>query len=146
MKGLLLDCDAQDAAWAFQVHQRTPMHVDRALGVVDNGMLVGAVLFTNYNSLNAELSYYGKSTVTVGIIRALARIALYELRLSRLTVIVPKRPSYLLKKLSKFGFKYEGVQRRHYGYTDCPRHTGCRFVIFREDLEKLAAEHLKKVA
>ena len=146
MKGLLLDCDALVTAWAFQTYHRTSMHVDRAVGIVDQHMLVGAVLFTNYNSLNAELSYYGKDTITVGIIRALARIALYELRLSRCTVIVPKRPSYLLKKLSKFGFKYEGVQRRHYGYTDCPRHTGCRFVIFREDLEKLAAEHLKKVA
>lgn len=146
MKGLLLDCDAQVALWAFQTYHRASMHVDRALGIVENGVLVGAVLFTNYNSLNAELSYYGKSTVTVGIIRALARIALYELHLSRLTVIVPKRPSYLLKKLSKFGFKYEGVQRRQYGYTDSPRNTGCRFVIFREDLEKLAAEHFKKVA
>jgi hypothetical protein len=146
MKGLLLDCDAHVAAWAFQTYNRMPMHVDRALGIVDNNVLVGAVLFTNYNTLNAELSYYGKGTATVGIIRALARIALYELRLARCTVIVPKRPSYLLKKLSKFGFKYEGVQRRHYGYTDSPRNTGCRFVVFREDLEKLAAEHLKKVA
>src|SRR5882724_12840849 len=101
MKGLLLDCDAQVAAWAFQTYHRTPMHVDRALGIIDNGLLVGAVLFTNYNTLNAELSYYGKGTATVGIFRAIARIALYELHLSRLTVIVPKRPSYLLKKLSK---------------------------------------------
>ena len=146
MKGLLLDCDAHVAAWAFQAYHHVPMHVDRALGIVDNNVLVGAVLFTNYNTINAELSYYGKNTITVGIIRALARIALYELRLARLTVIVPKRPSYLLKKLSKFGFKYEGVQRRNYGYEDSSRNTGCRFVMFREDLEKLAAEHLKKVA
>jgi len=146
MKGLLLDCDAQVAAWAFETYHRAPMHVDRALGILDNGLLVGAVLFTNYNTLNAELSYYGKSTATVGIFRAIARIALYELRLARLTVIVPKRPSYLLKRVSKLGFKYEGVQRRNYGHTDSPRNTGCRFVMFREDLEKFAAEHLKKVA
>lgn len=146
MKGLLLDCDALVAGWAFETYKRTPMHVDRAVGIVENNVLIGAVLFTNYNSINAELSYYGKNTFTVGILRALARIALYELHLARCTVIVPKRPSFLMKKLSKFGFKYEGVQRRHYGHTDCPRHTGCRFVMFREDLERLAAEHLKKVA
>lgn len=146
MKGLLLDCDAEVAAWAFQTYHRAPMHVDRAVGIVDNNQLVGAVLFTNYNTINAEMSYYGNGTATVGIFRALARIALYELRLARLTVIVPKRPSFLMKKLSKFGFKYEGVQRRNYGHTDTPRNTGCRFVMFREDLEKLAAEHLKKVA
>src|SRR5216684_9252844 len=120
MKGLLLDCDAQVAAWAFQTYHRASMHVDRAVGIVDHHMQVGAVLFTNYNSLNAELSYYGKSTITVGIIRALARIALYELRLSRCTVIVPKRPSFLLKKLTRFGFRYEGVQHRYYGATDSP--------------------------
>ena len=146
MKGLLLDCDAEVAAWAFQTHNRASMHVDRAVGIVDNGLLIGAVLFTNYNTINAEMSYYGNGTATVGIFRALARIALYELRLARLTVIVPKRPSFLLKKLSKFGFKYEGVQRRNYGHADTPRNTGCRFVMFREDLEKIAAEHLKKVA
>jgi hypothetical protein len=145
-KGLLLDCDQQVAAWAFKTHNRTPMHVDRALGIIDNGKLTGAVLFTSYNGVNAELSYYGKNTVTAGIIRVLARIGLYELQLARCTVIVPKRPSFLLKRLPKFGFRYEGVQRRQYGPTDSPRHTGCRFVLFREDMEKLAAERLNKVA
>lgn len=145
-RGLLLDCDQQVAAWAFQAYNRFPMHVNRALGIIDNGQLVGAVLFTNYNSVDAELSYYGKNTISLGIIRVVAKIALYELRLARCTVIVPKRPSFLLKKLTKFGFRYEGVQRRHYGPTDASRFTGCRFVVFREDMERLAAERFKKVA
>ena len=145
-KGLLIDCDQHVAEWAFRTYNRFPMPVDRALGIVEDGQLVGAALFTSYNSMNAELSYYGKNTVTVGIIRALAKVALYELRLARCTVIVPKRPSFLLKKLTKFGFRYEGVQRRHYGPTDSPRHTGCRFVVFREDMLKLAAVRIEKVA
>lgn len=145
-RGLLLDCDAHVAAWAFKEYGKVPTLVDRAIGIVDENMIVGAILFTSYNSINAELSYYGKNTITVGIIRALAKIALYELRLARCTVIVPKRPSYLLKKLIKFGFRYEGVQRRHYGHTDAARHTGCRFVLFKEDMEKLAAVRFEKVA
>lgn len=146
-KGLLLDADDFVAAWAFQTYNKVPMKVDRALGIIENGQLVGAALFSSYNSMNAELSYYGKGTVTVGIIRALARIALYELRLARCTVIVPKRPSYLLKKLPvKFGFRYEGVQRRHYGPTDAARHTGCRFVLFKEDIEKFLPERFRKAA
>lgn len=145
-KGLLLDCDALVASWAFEANNRAVMHVDRAIGVVENGAIIGAALFSSYNTMNAELSYYGKSTLTAGIIRALAKIALYELRLARCTVIVPKRPSYLVKKLAKFGFRYEGVQRRYYGPTDSSRHTGCRFVVFREDMEKLAAERFEKVA
>lgn len=146
MKGLLLDADAVVTAWGFEAHGKIPHHVDRAIGVVENGQLVGAAMFHACNSVNAELTYFGKSTLTVGIIRALAKIALYELRLARCTVIVPKRPSYLLKKLNKFGFRYEGVQRRYYGPTDSSKHTGCRFVVFKEDMEKLAGESLKRVA
>lgn len=146
-KGLLLDADDYVAAWAFHTHNKVSIKVDRALGIVENGQLVGAALFSSYNSMNAELSYYGKGTITLGIIRALARIALYELRLARCTVIVPKRPSYLLKKLPvKFGFRYEGVQRRHYGPTNSARHTGCRFVLFREDIEKMIPERFRKAA
>lgn len=145
-KGLLLDCDALVSAWAFETHNKVPMLVDRAIGVVENNKIVGAALFTSFNTVNAEFSYYGKGTLTLGIVRSLTKIALYELRLARCTVIVPKRPSFLLKKLNKFGFRYEGVQRRYYGATDSPRHTGCRFVVFREDMEKLVACQNKRVA
>lgn len=143
-KGILLDCDEHVAGWAFKTYNRFPVKVDKAVGIVEDGKLIGAVLFTSYNSMNADLSYYGKKTATVGIIRALARIALYELRLARCTVTVPKRPSYLLKKLAKFGFRYEGVQRRYYGPTDASRHVGCRFVLFREDIEKLISVRYKQ--
>lgn len=145
-RGLLIDADQYVATWAFQAYNKVPYHVDRAIGIVEEGQLVGAALFSAYNTMNANFSYYGKNTLTPGIVRGLARIALYELRLSRCTVIVPKRPSYLLKKLGRFGFRYEGVQKRFYGPTDGARHTGCRFVAFREDLEKLAADRIKKVA
>lgn len=147
-KGLLLDADTIVATWAFQAHNKVPFSVDRAIGIVENGVIVGAVLFSSCNTMNADLSYYGKGTVTLGIVRALARIALYELRLSRCTVIVPKRPAYLLRKLGNglFGFKYEGVQRRYYGTTDADRHTGCRYVLFREGMEALLTERTKKAA
>lgn len=147
-KGILLDADEMVADWAFKLHNRVPVAVYKAVGVVENGQLVGGILFTDYNTMNVDLSYYGRSTITLGIVRALAKIMLYELRVTRCTVIVPKRPAYLLKKLGAglFGFRYEGVQRRYYGPTDSGRHTGCRFVLFREDLEKLIAEPTKKAA
>ncbi len=138
MRGVLLDADAYVAAWAFQTHNRVPMHMDRAIGIVEDGKLVGAAMFSSYNTVNAEFHYYGKATLSRGIVRVLSKIALYELRLSRLTIIVPKRPSYLLKKLHKFNFRYEGVQRRYYGPTDADKYKGCRFVMFREDMLRLA--------
>lgn len=144
-KGLLIDADAQVAAWAFHTYSKVPIHVHRAIGIVEDGQIVGAALFTNYNTMDAHFSYYGKNTITLGIARALARVALYELRLSRCTVIVPKRPAFLLRKLGNglFGFRYEGVQRRFYGPTDSDKHKGCRYVLFREDMEKLLTEHVK---
>lgn len=145
-RGLLLDADDFVAGWAYQTHNRFPMKFDRAIGVIENNQIVGAVIFTSYNSCNAEMSYYGKGTVSVGIVRTLCRIALYELKLSRCTVIVPKRPTYLLKKLPKLGFRFEGVQRRFYGPDDSSRFTGCRFVLFREDMEKIIKQTPKKVA
>ncbi len=145
-RGLLIDADQLVAAWAYKTYNKVPMHVDRGIGIVEDGQLIGAALFTCFNSVNADFSYYGRMTLTPGIVRGLARIALYELHLSRCTVIVPKRPAYLLKKLHKFGFRYEGVQKRYYGPTDASRHVGCRFVAFREDLEKLASEKTEKVA
>jgi hypothetical protein len=122
------------------------MKVDRALGVVEDGKLVGAFIFTCYNGVNAELSYYGKDSITRGIVRQVARLALYELNLARCTITVPKRPAFLVKKVGKFYFRFEGIQRRFYGPTDAPKHTGCRFVLFREDIEKLASVKVGKAA
>ena len=145
-RGLLIDCDDKVSAWAFAAYNKEPFLVDRAFGIIEKGQIVGAVLFSSYNTVNANLSYYGRNTLTAGIVRDLSRIALYELRLARCTVIVPQRPRFLLKKLSKFGFKYEGVQRRFYGHEDTAKNAGCRFVIFKEEIEKLAARKLEKVA
>lgn len=147
-KGLLLDADDVVSLWAFTTYNKIPFKVDRALGVIEGNQIVGAAIFSNCNSMNADFSYYGKSTLTPGIVKALSRIALYELCLTRCTVIVPKRPAYLLRKLGNglFGFRYEGVQRRYYGPTNSDKHTGCRYVLFREDMEKLLTERLKKVA
>lgn len=143
-KGLLIGADALVSSWAFNFHNKIPIHVDRAFGVVENNQIVGAALFSSFNTVNAEFSYYGRGTLTLGIIRALAKCALYDLRLSRITVIVPKRPSFLLKKMHKFGFRFEGVQKRYYGSEDTPKNTGCRFVAFSEDLESIASGKPKK--
>lgn len=145
-KGLLINHDAAVSAWAFKTFNRIPVLVDRALGVIEHGQLVGALLFTSYNGYNAELSYYGKDSLSRGIVRNVARIALTELNLARCTITVPKRPAFLVRKVGKFHFRFEGIQRRFYGPTDAPKHTGCRFVLFREDMEKLASMKLGKAA
>jgi hypothetical protein len=147
MKGLLIGAEKEVTAWAFKAHNKMPIHVDRAFGVLEGGKLVGAALFSNFNHWNAEFSFYGRSSLSRGIIRELAKIALYELHLSRCTVIVPKRPTFLLKRMAKYHFRFEGIQRRYYGATDSSSHTGCRFVVFKDGMLKLAGEKkLEKAA
>lgn len=144
-KGIYLGHDQVVANWAFKTFHRFPMQVNRAFGIVENKddkynpVLVGAILFQNFNGNNVELSYYGPNTFSLGIARAMARVVLGEFKASRVTIVTSKKNKRIMRALQKFGFKLEGVQRRYYGDRDCYRNTGVRFVMFREDIEKLAA-------
>ncbi len=137
--GLVIGSDEQVTAWAFSKFGIFDQPVNMAVGIAhpETG-LVGAFFFHYYNGHNVELSYYGQNTVSSGIVRAMARITISKFNASRLTVMVRKKRKRLIKALPRFGFRLEGVQRRHFGPTDAPRDTGVRFVLFREDLERLA--------
>ena len=145
--GILIGCEQAVAHWAFKAHNKVPHHCDRAIGIVNSGgQLVGAALIHSYNGCNATLSYYGKQTVTLGIVRSLAKISILDLDLGRVTVVVPKKSKRLARALLKFGFKVEGVQRCYFCHRDCPRNTGVRFVMFRERILQLAELDIEKAA
>ena len=137
--GLLLDCDEQVATWLFTSMGMPAYKYDRAIGLVDKaGKLIGGVLFQSWNGANVELSYFGKKTITLGIVRCLAQYILLNFDLARLTVVTSKRNRQFMKGLQKIGFKIEGMQRCFYGKRDCNRNVGVRFVAFRETIEKVA--------
>lgn len=137
--GLLFDCDEMVAKKAFEQYGALPFKFDRAIGLVTPGpVLQGAVFFTNYNGSNVELSYYGKNTATAGVIRCLARFIIHAFNPSRLTVVTSKRNRHYIRAFQKLGFKVEGIQRCYYGARDCQRHTGVRFVMFRDMIDKIA--------
>lgn len=139
MNGLLLGEDLLVAQWANQKFNLFPIPFFRAVGVFDSDKkeLVGAAIFQNYTGMNIDLSYYGESTLTLGIVKSLARIAL-SFGVGRGTLITPKKNRRLIKSLLKLGFRLEGTQRRFYGHVDNARNTGVRLVIFKEGLEQLA--------
>jgi RimJ/RimL family protein N-acetyltransferase len=85
-----------------------------------------------------EVSYYGKGTMTPGIIKCIARILISTFKVARVTVTVSRKNRRFMKALRKLGFGIEGVQRRFYGPIDSVRNTGVRLVMFRERLEELA--------
>lgn len=136
--GLLLNSDVVVAEYLFQQHVKPRMRYDSAIGILTDGMLVGGVLLQSWNGFNVELSYYGRGTLTHGIIRCLARILIVGMNPSRVTVTVNRKNRVLMRGVRKLGFILEGTQRRFYGDQDINRNTGVRFVMFREQIEKLA--------
>ena len=143
--GLLIGEDAIVASWTFAAFNLTPVHVEKALGIVDSsGKVVGAALFQNFNGVNVELSYYGPRTVSVGIVRAIARMTIGHFNAARLTVVTSKRNKRLMRGLLKIGFKLEGAQRCFYGHEDNNRNTAIRFVMFRARINQLAVSTPRK--
>lgn len=137
--GMLFDCDREVAKYLFDLYKWPDLKYDRAIGLLSPvGVLVGAVIFHSWNGNNVEIAYYGKSTMTLGIVRSLCRFALLQFDPSRVTAVTSKRNKPLIRGLMKIGFKFEGVQRCYYGKKDCNRNTGVRLVLFRETVEKLA--------
>lgn len=136
--GLLFDCDEQAAQHIFQLYNWAPFKYDRALGLVTNGTLQGAVIFHCFNGSNIELSYYGKATMTAGVVRTIAQFIARTFNPSRLTVVTSKRNKRHIRTFQRLGFKLEGTQRCYYGHKDCNRNTGVRFVMFRERIDQIA--------
>lgn len=135
--GLLLDGDEAVANFLFSTGLK-PFKYDRALGLLDNGILQGAAIFTGFNGSNVELSYYGKATMTAGVIRCIARFIICTFDPSRLTVLTSKRNKRYIRAFQRLGFRLEGTQRCYYGHKDCNRNTGVRFVMFRARLDTIA--------
>ena len=136
--GLLLDNDQHVAEYLFKKHVFHPMKYDAAYGIMVDGVLSGGILLQAWNGFNVELSYYGRGTMTHGIIRSLARILISSYNPSRLTVTVNRKNRSLMRGVRRLGFVLEGTQRRFYGDKDINRNTGVRFVMFRERIAELA--------
>lgn len=143
--GLLFGSDDEVAASIFSQYGRSHK-IDKALGIVSEQGLIGAVLFHNWNGYNVEVSYYGRGTLRAGILRTIARYLIYTFDPSRVTVVTAKRNKRLVRSLQRLGFKLEGSQHCYYGRGDCTRSTAIRFVMFRERIDQIASVSNKKAA
>lgn len=138
-RGILIGQDNLVATWAFDKFQLLPTKIDRGFGILDKDCtLCGAILFQYYNGVNVNLSYYGPYTLSSGIVRSIARVVISEFDAVRCTVVTSKKNKRFMRALQKFGFRLEGSQRRYYGHKDCDRNVGVRFVMFREQIDKIA--------
>jgi hypothetical protein len=74
--GLLLDNDDMVADWASDITSALSSWIG-LLASLENRQLVGAALFSSYNTMNADFSYYGDTSVGYSVPRRY-----YELNLS----------------------------------------------------------------
>jgi RimJ/RimL family protein N-acetyltransferase len=138
MFDLLVGQDFAIAAWTWQQFRLQPMYVDRAFGLVDDGDLIGSIIWRDYNGYNVEFCYYAKGALSVGLVRKMAQFALDVLRVERVTIKIRRNEKRMGKLLLRLGAKVEGTLRCFYGREDAPRNSAIQYVLFREVITRLA--------
>jgi hypothetical protein len=129
--------DAEIAAWAFAMAGTNPMMFNMAVGIAgEDGRLIGAFLFTNYNGNEAEVHFFGPGTLKRHILREIFSIAIKVFNLHRM--VVRTRKVSMARGVKKLGAVYEGVQRCVYGPSDGDEHKAECYAFFRERMEILA--------
>ena len=76
MKQLVPDKDGLVAEWTFQTFNQPRHHYEMCFGIMDEGKLVGSVMWEAYRVHDIEISYYGPNTMTLGVARQCARLAM----------------------------------------------------------------------
>lgn len=137
MKTFLIGHDQEVAQWAFHTFGFVPTSYTMAIGILNDGQLVAAAMYHAHNGPDVELSYYGPKTMTFGVARRLAQIALDYLSVSRITARTSKSNKTITRGIKKLGFEYEGIRHCGYGNQDA-----VMFGLYGRNLAKLAGRAL----
>jgi RimJ/RimL family protein N-acetyltransferase len=144
MIGLVVGADEHVGAWLAKNYNVDARRCDYVLGLVDERRnICGAILWHFYTGLDVQIGYYGRNTLSPGIVRAIARVTA-DLNVSRATMVTSKTNKRLIRSLIKIGFEREGEQRRYYGHDDTRRSTAVRLVMFRPRIDQLAQKQKNK--
>lgn len=136
MKTFLLDRDVSVAAWAFNTFNFFPTQYCMAVGILnEEGLLVAACLFHAHSGPDVELSYYGPNTLTAGLVKGIAKIAVERLGVSRITARTSRSNKAMTRGIRKVGFQFEGVRKCGYGDQDA-----IMYGLYGKTLAKLAGK------
>lgn len=87
-----------------------------AFGVVNGqGLLVGAVIFNDYEHRNVEMTIVGPRAFYKDVAREIFLYAFDGLGCERISLTVPEKHVETIKKARKWGWEIEGRKRRYYG-------------------------------
>jgi RimJ/RimL family protein N-acetyltransferase len=130
--------DVAVANWAFSTFNFHPTQFCMAIGISepDKG-LVGACLFHAHNGPDVELSYYGPGTLTLPIVKGIAKIAVEYLGVSRITARTSRSNKVMTRGIKKIGFEFEGIRKCGYGNQDA-----VMYGLYGKNLARLAGKAL----
>lgn len=81
----------------------------------DERNLCGGALFNNWTGSNIDLSIYGPGSITRYAMGTLCRYAFKQISANRITARTRRSNKTIQKLLPRFGFIFEGTQKRYYG-------------------------------
>lgn len=138
MKILATGNDALVIDWAYQNFGVLCTKVDLAVAIMDAGQIVGAAFYQAHNGPDIEMSYYGPGSMTLPVVRGLAKIAVNHFGVSRITVRAAKSNKTMTRGIHKIGFVYEGIRHHAYGDQDA-----VMYGLFGKNLMKLAGKAMQ---
>ncbi len=137
MKQLLYGHDPQIAIWTQNTFGINPYKYDMAVGILEDGQLVGSVMWHAYRGHDIEISYYGPKTMTLGIARECARVAVDHFGVSRVTARTVKSNKTMTRGVKKIGFEYEGIV-----HAGCGNQDAVMYGLYGKNLARLAGKEL----
>lgn len=81
----------------------------------DERNLCGGALFNNWTGSNIDLSIYGPGSITRYAMGTLCRYAFKQISANRITARTRRSNKTIQRLLPRFGFTFEGTQKRYYG-------------------------------
>ena len=138
MKRLICGRDEEIAEWTFDKFHLRPVRYDMAIGIVDDSELVGSVLWHAYNGDDIEISDYGPKTMTLGIARAMAKMAIDYWGVSRVSAKTARSNRKMTRGIKKIGFEWEGTKHCAYGDEDA-----IMYGLWGKNLYRLAGRSLQ---
>ena len=138
MKQLLFGHDNEIAQWTANTFNMPTGHYEMVIGILDDGLLKGSIMWHAYRGHDIEISYYGPQTMTLGIARTCAKIAMDHFGVSRVTARTARSNKTMTRGVKKIGFEYEGIS--HHGYGD---QDAIMFGLYGKKLARLAGKDLQ---
>jgi RimJ/RimL family protein N-acetyltransferase len=138
MKQLLFGHDEEIARWTADTFRIPNGRCDMAIGIVEDGVLKGSIMWHAYRGHDIEISYYGPRTMTLGIARTCAKIAMDHFGVSRVTARTARSNKTMTRSVKKIGFEYEGISHHGYGEQDA-----VMFGLYGKNLARLAGKELQ---